>query len=297
LLHPEAARRKRMPLPSGLGQDRHLTKFHYIGFGYIFDWRRSTNDKTMNDNHFKFTSQVVLLPFFFVLSLWVVFWAEIRLGADFGKYGIYPRDIEGLRGIVLSPFIHGNIEHLYNNSIPLLVLLAALSYFYRELALKVVLGGILFSGLLTWMIGRENFHIGASGLIYVLVSFIFFKGIMTKYYRLVALSLLVIMLYGGMAWYIFPNIDNAISWEGHLAGLVTGFIFAIRFKTPEYKKLIRYDWERPDFDPAQDKFMQRFDENGNFVNLPPPEPEELPEMPPVVYHYTFIPRDKAAEQP
>jgi membrane associated rhomboid family serine protease len=259
----------------------------------------------MNDNHFKFTPQVIFLPFFFVLAIWMVFWAEMRLGIDLGKYGIYPRDLEGLRGVLFSPFLHGSLEHLYNNSIPLLVLLAAMSYFYRELAWKVLLGGILLSGLITWIIGRQSFHIGASGLIYVLVGFIFFKGIMTKYYRLVALSLLVIVLYGGMAWYVFPSVDDTISWEGHLAGLITGFVFAVRFKTPEYTKMIRYDWERPDFDPMSDKFMQRFDENGNFVNPPPPEPdpsllgdqaqqivaeENLP-----FYTYTFIPRDKAPE--
>lgn len=252
----------------------------------------------MNDNHFKFTPQVILLPFFFVLAIWLVFWVEMRFGVDLGKYGIYPRDFEGLRGVVLSPFLHGSLEHLYNNSIPLLVLLAAISYFYRELAWKVLIGGILLSGLITWIIGRQSYHIGASGLIYVLVSFIFFKGIMTKYYRLVALSLLVIVLYGGMAWYVFPHIDEAISWEGHLAGLIAGFVFAVRFKTPEYKKMIRYDWERPDFDPSLDKFMQRFDENGNFVNLPPPEPEpeilEENQSHPF-YTYTFIPKEKREE--
>jgi hypothetical protein len=100
------------------------------------------------------------------------------------------------------------------------------------------------------------------------------------------------MLYGGMAWYIFPDIDQSISWEGHLAGLITGFVFALRFKTPEYQKLIRYDWERPDFDPSQDKFMQRFDENGNFVNLPPPEPPEAEQEQAPFITYTFIPKEK-----
>jgi len=144
-----------------------------------------------------------------------------------------------------------------------------------------VLGlGILLTGALTWIIGRESYHIGASGLVYVLVSFIFFKGMMTKYYRLVALSLMVISVYGGLVWYIFPNVQDGISWEGHLAGLITGFAFAVTLKTPEYKKLIRYDWEKPDYDPSEDKFMQRFDENGNFVNLPLPEAIEIiPDIP------------------
>ena len=246
-----------------------------------------------SDHNFKFSTSVVLLPFLSVLLLWIVFWAEVKFHLNLGKYGILPRDLEGMRGILFSPFLHGNLEHLYNNSIPLLILLAALRYFYREVTWKVLGYGILLSGFLTWIIGRESYHIGASGLIYVLVSFVFFKGIMTKYYRLVALSLTVIMLYGGMVWYVFPDIEAGISWEGHLAGLVTGFAFAVLLKTPEYQKMIKYDWEKPDFDPQGDKFLERFDENGNFVNKPKPEPEEdenaAPELP---YRYNFIPKDQ-----
>jgi len=201
---------------------------------------------------------------------------EIRFHLNLDQFGIYPRTFSGLIGVVCSPFLHGNLEHLYNNSIPLLILLTALRYFYRDEFFKILVNGILLSGLITWVIGRESIHIGASSLIYVLVSFIFFKGIRTKYYRLVALSLLVVLVYGSMIWYIFPNIEEGISWEGHLAGLITGFVFALIYKTPEYKKLIKYDWEHPDYEPSDDKFMQRFDEYGNFVN--PPEIEVAPEI-------------------
>lgn len=225
----------------------------------------------MNDSQFKFTNSVVILPLFFVLSLWFVYWLEIRFDYDFVENGIYPRTFSGLQGIFFSPFIHADIGHLYNNSVPLLILLAALQFFYPKQALAVIGFGILFSGILTWIIGRANYHIGASGLVYVLVSFIFFKGLLTKYYRLVALSLTVIVVYGGMVWYVFPKVDETISWEGHLAGLITGMALSLFYKTPEYSKVIKYDWEHPDFDPLQDKFMQRFDASGNFVNLPVPE--------------------------
>ncbi len=246
----------------------------------------------MNDSHFKFSPSVITLPFLFVLSLWIVFWAGMHFNVDLEEYGIYPRSLIGLRGVVLSPFIHGSLEHLYNNSIPLLILIAALRFFYRDLTFTVLGYGILLSGILTWVIGRESYHIGASSLVYVLVSFIFFKGIRTKYYRLVALSLMVISVYGSLVWYIFPNVQEGISWEGHLAGLITGFVFAMVFKTPEYKKMIQYDWERPDYNSEDDKFMQRFDENGQFVNLLLPETDlvesPIAETPPeyfVVYDY------------
>lgn len=225
----------------------------------------------MNENHFKFSLSVIVLPLLFILSIWTVYWFEIKFNYDLSSFGIYPRTLEGLRGVVLSPFLHGGIEHLYSNTIPAFLLLASLRYFYRENFWKVLCYGILFSGFLTWLIGRESYHIGASGLIYVLVSFMFFKGLRSQYYRLVALSLVIIMLYGGMIWYVFPDIEDGISWEGHLAGLITGFGMAVLFKTPDYKKFLKYDWEQPDYDSAGDKFMERFNENGVFVNAPKPE--------------------------
>lgn len=228
----------------------------------------------MNDTHFKYNNSVLALPLFFVWFLWFVYWVEIRFGFIFDKFGIYPRTFSGLQGIIFSPFIHADMDHLYNNSIPLLILLAALRFFYVKQFWLVIGYGILFSGIITWIIGRSNYHIGASSFIYVLVGFIFFKGIQTKYYRLVALSLAVIMVYGGMVWYIFPKVEEKISWEGHLAGLITGFALSIIFNTPEYKKIIKYDWEHPDFNSQEDKFMQRFDENGEFVNIPIVKEEE-----------------------
>lgn len=228
----------------------------------------------MKEEQFEFSSKVIILPFMFILMLWVIFWADLRFHLHLYNFGIYPRSFEGFRGVFFSPFIHGSLEHLYNNSIPLLILISALLYFYKEQSLKVLGYGILFSGLITWIIGRESHHIGASSLIYVLVSFIFFKGVMTKYYRLVTLSLTVVLIYGSMVWYIFPDVEEGISWEGHLAGFISGFVFALLFKTPEYKKNIRYEWEHPDFNAQEDKFMQRFDENGNFVNKPIIEIEE-----------------------
>uniref|UniRef100_UPI0040499D98 rhomboid family intramembrane serine protease n=1 Tax=Flavobacterium sp. TaxID=239 RepID=UPI0040499D98 len=214
---------------------------------------------------FQFSTSVVAWPLYFVLSMWFVFWIQLKFNLRFYEFGIFPRTLSGLRGVFLSPFIHGNLEHLYNNSIPLLLLIAALRYFYRVHAFKVLVYGVLFSGLLTWLFARPSYHIGASGLVYVLVSFIFFKGIFTQYYRLVALSLIIVFVYGSLIWYVFPDVKEGISWEGHLAGFLVGFVFSLVFDSPTYQKPIKYDWEHPDFDPSQDSFMKHFDENGNFV--------------------------------
>ena len=242
----------------------------------------------MNDyHHFKFTPSVWIVPSFLLILIWFIFFFENIFNIDLSSHGILPRRFSGLQGIIFSPFLHGDLNHIANNSFPLFILTIALIYFYRDISLKILYFGILLSGLITWIIGRNSFHIGASSLIYVLVSFIFFKGMMTQYYRLMALSLTVVMIYGGMIWYVFPQVDNHISWEGHLSGLITGFAFASYFKTPDYKKAIQYAWERPDFNPEEDAFVKHFDENGNFVNTPKEEEEVENSSTGINYIYDF----------
>jgi membrane associated rhomboid family serine protease len=137
-------------------------------------------------DQFKFSTGVLAYPIAFVMAIWLVFWVEVRFGIRLNDFGVYPRNLSGVRGIIFSPFIHGSLEHLYHNTVPLFVLSMALFYFYRPIAWKVLGYGVLLSGLLTWIIARPAYHIGASGLIYVLMSFILFKGIFTKHFRLIA---------------------------------------------------------------------------------------------------------------
>lgn len=235
------------------------------------------------DSPFVFTPSVVLLPMLFVLLLWLVFWYETTSGVSLSHYGVYPREWFGVKGIFFSAFLHGDIPHLANNSLALLVLLAAIRYFYREQSFTVILVGIFFSGLGTWLLGRPSYHIGASGLIYVLISFIFFKGIFTKYIRLIALSFFIVMFYGGTLWYMFPDVEKNISWEGHLAGFVTGFLMALVMRTSQFAKPILFEWEKPDFNPELDPFIKNFDEEGNFN---PPKPEVIEEEPEVTNYFT-----------
>jgi len=231
--------------------------------------------------HFEFSIGVIAYPVFFVLLIWLVFAIEVRFGYNFSKYGIFPKTLKGLRGVFFSPFIHGDIKHIYHNTVPLFVLSTALFYFYRHIAWKVIFYGILLSGFLTWSIGRSSYHIGISGLIYVLVSFTFFKGVFAKHYRLIALSLLVIFLYGSMIWYTLP-IEKGISWEGHMAGLITGLLFAFMFRK-EIAKPKKYVWEEPSYNEANDPFLKHFDEDGNFIETVEPEIEEEQS----IINYTF----------
>jgi len=224
-------------------------------------------------DQFKFSTGVLAYPIAFVMAIWLVFWVEVRFGVRFNDFGVYPRTLSGLKGVVFSPFIHGSLEHLYHNTVPLFVLSTALFYFYRQIAWKVVIYGILLSGILTWIIARPAYHIGASGLIYVLMSFILFKGIFTKHYRLIALSLLVVFLYGSMIWYVFP-VKEKVSWEGHLSGLLVGLFFALVYRKTIAKPK-KYAWEHENYDEENDPFMKHFDENGNFIEkLPEDEAED-----------------------
>jgi membrane associated rhomboid family serine protease len=215
------------------------------------------------NNNFNYYTGVIGYPILFVILIWLIFWVEFRFNVDLKSFGIQPRKIEGISGIIFSPFLHSSLEHLFNNSIPLFLFSSAIFFFYRTISWKIIFLGIFLSGLLTWIIGRDSTHIGASGLIYVLISFIFFKGIISKNFNLMALSLIVVFIYGGTIWYIFP-IKNNMSWEGHLSGFMIGILLALLFKknTPVNKV---YKWENEDYDNTNDPFLNQFDKDGNFI--------------------------------
>ena len=224
---------------------------------------------------FQFSTGVVLYPLIVVLSLWLGFWFELRFGYNFTPFGVKPREISGLAGIIFSPFIHSTLSHLWHNSVPTLVLIAGLFYFYKPVAWQVLFWIVLGSGLGTWLIGRDAYHIGASGVVYGLASFLFFKGIWSKHYRLTAFSLIVVFLYGSLIWGTMP-IRDGMSWEGHLSGFLTGLILAFVIKT-KIAKPVKYVWETEAYNPEDDPFLQQFDEDGNFID-PPSEEEEEDEL-------------------
>lgn len=260
-----------------------MTVFHPDEFGCFFVILVKNGENLKASTPFVFTTGTIGYPLLFVLLIWIVFWAEVRFGISLNRFGIRPRSIEGLRGIFFSPFIHSDIKHLFNNTIPLFVLSLSLFYFYRPISWRVLLIGFFTTGILTWLIGREAYHIGASGIIYLLASFLFFKGIFSKYYRLVALSLMVVFLYGGLVWYVTP-IDPEISWEGHLSGLISGFSLALIFRR-NIAMAPKYEWEKPDYVEEDDHFMKHFDENGNFIEKLPEEESTEEEEPRVEYFY------------
>jgi membrane associated rhomboid family serine protease len=163
------------------------------------------------------------------------------LETHFTGLGIYPRQLGNLHGIITAPLVHGDINHLYANTIPVLVLGLGLFYFYRPLGLKIFILIYLLSGVMLWIGGRPGYHIGASGLIYGMAAFLFFSGIIRRYVPLMAISLLIAFLYGSLIWGIFP-LDMRTSWEGHFFGAITGLGLSIVYRKygPQRKK---YEWE------------------------------------------------------
>jgi membrane associated rhomboid family serine protease len=198
----------------------------------------SGNEETFYKKRF-FLS--LIIPGIFIFLMWFVKVTEVLFEADFSRFGIYPLTVRGLAGIVLSPFIHSDFRHLFNNSLPLFLLSLALFYFYSEIAFKVFSLTFIITGTLVWIGGREAWHIGASGMVYGLASFLFFSGIIRKYFRLVALSLLIVFLYGEMVWGIFPGIHDNISWESHMLGFLSGIFLAIIYREQGPQSPV-YEW-------------------------------------------------------
>lgn len=168
-------------------------------------------------------------PAIIVFLLWLVKFVEVTLGLDLFYHGVFPRRVNGLIGILTSPFIHANFNHLINNTVPFFFLLSAIFYFYQKVAWRVLFISYLFTGSLVWLMARASYHIGASGLVYSFASFLFFSGIVRRNINLLAISMLVIFLYGSMVWGIFPYKPD-MSWESHLIGMTTGALLSVIYR-------------------------------------------------------------------
>ena len=183
----------------------------------------------------------IIVPGIFVFLMWIVKIIEILFEIDLTGLGIFPLEAKGLPGIFLSPFIHADFKHLFDNSLPLFFLATAVFYFYSEVAVKVFFWTYLLTGFFVWIAGREAWHIGASGLVYGLASFLFFSGIIRRYFRLIALSLLIVFLYGSMVWGMLPDFYKNVSWESHMLGFFSGIILSVWLRNEGPQKPV-YDW-------------------------------------------------------
>ena len=179
----------------------------------------------------------------FALLLWVVKLVEYLGGLDFTQFGIYPRRADSLAGILLSPFIHGSIAHLFTNTAPIVVMGTVLLYGYPR-ASKVLLPSVYFGGgVAVWLFAREAYHVGASGLAFGMLFFVSTIGVVRWERRTIALSLVVLFLYGGMIWGVIPGAHD-VSFESHLSGALIGIVlaFLLRNRDPGPPRN-QYSWE------------------------------------------------------
>ena len=205
----------------------------------------------------------LLTPLLFSVVLWVVHLLSLLFNEDLSKLGLLPRNLVGLLGILTSPLIHADFSHLISNTIPLIILGWIIFYFHPKVSYILFIFIYLVTGLLVWIFARQVYHIGASGIVYGFVSFLFFSGIFRRDNTSIALALVITFLYGGLVWGMIPG-WKGISWESHLFGAITGFVAAYLFRKIDPPKK-KYDWEdEPEdfdvkdlevsYDPEKNKF-------------------------------------------
>lgn len=232
------------------------------------------------------SNRAIIYPLVMLAAMWFGYLLQTQgfFSSCFGA--IIPLLPEGLLGIITSPLLHGNLDHIIGNSIPIAVLMFLLYQFYPLVANKVFISGWLATGLLVWLLppidiitGEYMYTctIGASGVVYVLAFFLFFSGVFKWNTKLLTISLLVVLYYGSLIWGLFPeelfyNLQepSKISWQAHLSGAVVGSIIAFAFKNVGEKKK-KYIWEFPNYyNEKDDKLWQEYKENhpDDFLELP-----------------------------
>ena len=169
-------------------------------------------------------------PIGFVLFIWLIHFMQVFLGTDLRTLGVFPGRLEGLPGILTSPLIHGSWDHLFYNSLSFLILGSIIFWFYPKIALRSFVWLYLLSGLGVWLFAQSNsYHIGASGLVYGMVSLVFWNGVFRRNLKSTVLALIILVLYAGYFGGIVPGREG-ISWESHLLGALAGIGLAWFYK-------------------------------------------------------------------
>ena len=191
----------------------------------------------------------------FAALLWIIKIVEMMFHLELVRYGVFPLQASGLMGILMGFLIHGSWSHLFANTLPIIILGTALLYGYPRSA-KLVLAAVwLGSGLGVWLFAREAYHIGASGLTFGVMFFLFMIGILRWDKRAIALSMIIFFLYGSMIWGIFP-LKPGISFESHFFGAVIGVVLAIVLRNHDPAPLEKkYSWE--------DETVEEIEETGD----------------------------------
>jgi membrane associated rhomboid family serine protease len=172
---------------------------------------------------------IIKYPILIIIAMWIFHIIYASTGSRLGLIGVYPRHPSGIIGIFASPFLHGDWQHLISNSIPLMVLMTIIFSFFKRVAIKSIVLIYILTGTAVWLFARDVIHIGASGVVYGLVSFVFWNGIFRRNLKSIILALIVTILYSGYFLGILPN-QEGISWESHLFGGIVGILVSYFLK-------------------------------------------------------------------
>lgn len=183
--------------------------------------------------------RAIVWPLVTLSLIWIVFALEYISGSNWFIYGIAPRKMHAIGGIFTAPFLHGDIGHIISNSIPLFTLMALILFFYPRVAKSVLLMLYLGTGVAMWLFAdpevifqaypKSNYHIGASGVVYGMVTFLAWNGIFRRNLKAIAIALVVVFYYGGLIWGVLP-LQERVSWEGHLLGALVGIFAAYWYR-------------------------------------------------------------------
>lgn len=187
----------------------------------------------------------------FVATLALVWLVGLLPGVDLGRFGVIPREAAGLWGVLTAPLVHGDFAHLASNALPLLVAGTTLLYLYPDSSRFVLPAVWVGPGLLVWVFARGATHVGASGLVYGIVAYIFVAGLLRRDRRAWAASVLVAFMYGTLVWGVLP-IRVGVSWETHLAAAVIGVALAFVLRRRDVPPRKRYSWELEDQEAGSD---------------------------------------------
>jgi membrane associated rhomboid family serine protease len=184
----------------------------------------------------------VKIAFGFVALIWLIDAMQWALDLEPDPYGIRPRELAGLPGVLFAPLVHSGFAHLVANSPPLVVVGVAMLFLYPNSALRVLPAVYFGPGIVVWVLGRESVHLGASGLVYGLVAYVLAAGLLRRDRRAIAASLAVYFMYGSLVWGLLPS-QFGVSWETHLAATLIGVAFAIALRRLDVPPRKRYVWE------------------------------------------------------
>jgi membrane associated rhomboid family serine protease len=173
------------------------------------------------------------IALYFIALMWAVFFVDLFLPfTSLNDFGIQPRHLNSLFGIFTTIFLHGNLSHLMSNTLPLLIAITALFGNYPKIAKKVLISSIVLTGTLVWLFARSANHIGASGILYAILTFIFVSGFIRKDMQSIGISIAIVFLYGSLIFGVIPNKEH-ISWESHLFGMLVGIFLAWFYRKRE----------------------------------------------------------------